>query len=73
MILSSAKLCKSDFLMHGNKTLRNTLKRIEPNIELCGTPYKMFWNELKMLFILTFCFQILSTNFGKNTVSKLSP
>ena len=65
MIFSSPKLCKSDFLMHGNKTLRNILKRIQPNIEPCGTPYKMFWNELKMLFILTFCFKNFKYEFRK--------
>ena len=51
------KLCKSDFLMHRNKSLRNILKRIGPNIEPCGTPDKMFWNALKTLFILTFYFR----------------
>ena len=42
IVLSSAKLCKADFLMHRNKSLRNVLKRIGPNIEPCGTPDKMF-------------------------------
>ena len=58
MVLSLAKLCKSDFLLHRNESLRNILKRIGPNIEPCGTPDKIFWNALKMLFILTFCFRI---------------
>ena len=73
MVLSSAKLCKSDFLMHRNKSLRNILKRIEPNIEPCGIPDKIFWNALKMLFILTFCFRSFKYEFRKVTVSKLSP
>ena len=42
MILSPARLCRSDFLMHRNKSLRNILKRIGPNTETCGTPDKMF-------------------------------
>ena len=73
MVLSSAKLCKPDFLMHGRKSLRNILKRIGPNIKPCGTPDKMFWNALKMLFILTFCFRSFKCKFRKVTVSKLSP
>ena len=73
MVLSLAKLCKSDFLMHRNKSMRNILKRIGPNIEPCGTPDKIFWNALKMLFILIFCFRSFKYEFRKVTVSKLSP
>lgn len=40
--LSSTKLWKSDFLMHKNKSLRNILTRIIPDLELCGIPDKMF-------------------------------
>ena len=59
--------------MHKNKSLRNILKKIEPNIEPCSTADKMFWNELKMFFILTFCFWSFKYNFSNVTVSKLSP
>ena len=38
MILSSAKLCKSDFVSHKNKSFIKTLNRNEPSIEHCGTP-----------------------------------
>ena len=55
MILLPAKLCKSDFLMYRNKSYRNILERIRPNIEPCGAPDLMFWNALKMLFVPTFC------------------
>ena len=46
----------SNFLMDRNKSFRNILKRIGPNIEPCGIPDKMFCNALKMLFVLRFCF-----------------
>ena len=59
VMVLSAILCKSDFLM-----LRNILKRIGPNIEPCGTPDKVFWKALKM-FILTFCFLSFNTNIEK--------
>ena len=49
------------------------MKKIGPNIEPCGTPDKIFWNALKMLFILTFCFRSFQYEFRKVTVSKLSP
>ena len=35
MVSSLAKLCKSNFLIHRDKSLRNILKRIGPNIENC--------------------------------------
>ena len=73
MILSPAKLCKSDFLMHRNKSLRNILKRIGPNIEPCGKADKIFWNAVKTFFIVTFCFRSFKYEFRKVTVSKLSP
>ena len=73
VILSSAKLCKSDFLIQRNKSLRNILKRIGRNIEHCDIPDKMFWNALKMLFILTLCFRSFKYEFRKVTMSKLSP
>ena len=59
--------------MHRNRSLRRILKRIGPNTEPCGTPDKMFWNALKMLFILTFYFRSFKYEFRKVTVPKLSP
>ena len=59
--------------MHRNRSLRNILKRIGPNIEPCGTPDKMFWKALEMLFILTFCFRSFKYEFRKVTVPKLNP
>ena len=72
MVLPAAKLCKSDFLMYRNKSLRNALKRIGPNKEPCGTPDKMFWNALRILFILTFCFQSFKHEFRTVTVKTQS-
>ena len=72
MVLSSAKLCKSDILMHRNKSLRNILKMIGPNMEPCGIPDKMFWNAIKMLFTLTFCFRSFKYEFRRVTMSKVS-
>ena len=33
-----------------NKSLRNILKRIGPNIEPCDAPDKMFWKALKIVY-----------------------
>ena len=68
MILSSAKLCKSEFLMHRKKSLRNILRKIRP----FGTPGKIFWNALKMLLLLTLYFLSFKYEFRKVTVLKLS-
>ena len=38
MLLLSAKLCKSYFAIHKNKSFIKMLNRIEPSIEPCGTP-----------------------------------
>ena len=73
MALSLEKLSKFDFLMHKNKSFKNMLKRIGPNIEPCGTADKMYCNALKMLFILTFCFRLFEYEFRKVTVSQFSP
>ena len=38
MVLSSAKLCKSDFVSHNNKLFIKMLNRVGPSIEPCRTP-----------------------------------
>ena len=53
-MLYLVKICKPDFLMHKNKSLRNILKRIGPSIEPRGISDIMFRNALKMLFRLEF-------------------
>ena len=57
MLLLSAKLCKSEFLIHRSKSLKNISKQIRLNIESFSTPDKIVWNALKMLFVLTFFFR----------------
>ena len=47
------------FVFDSSSLFISILKRIGPNIEPCGTPDKIFWNALKMLFILAFCFRSL--------------
>ena len=73
MVLSLEKLSKFDFLMHKNKSFKNMLKRIGPNIEPCRAADKIYCNALKMLFILTFCFRLFKYEFRKVTVSTFSP
>ena len=59
IVLSSAKLCKSVFFKHKNKSLRNILNNIGPSIEPCGTPDRIFKKSLQMLLILTHCLRFL--------------
>ena len=47
--------------------MKNILKRIGSNIEICGTPDKTFWNALNILFILSFCFRCFKNEFRKVT------
>ena len=60
MVLSSAKLCQSDFLMHKNKSLRSILKRIGPNMEPGGAP-----DQNVLEYTKDFVSDLLSTNLGK--------
>ena len=53
MVLSSAKLCKSDFVSHKNKSLIKMLNKIGPSIHPCGTPESMVLKKLDMLLIFT--------------------
>ena len=56
IVLSSAKLWKSAFLIHSKRSLMKMLKRMGPKIEPCGTPDNKTWKTLYVLFIFTFCF-----------------
>ena len=40
IVLSSAKLWRSEFLIYMKRSFMNKLKRIGPRIEPCGTPDK---------------------------------
>ena len=40
IVLSSAKLCRSEFLIYMKRSFMNKLKRIGTRIEPCGTPDK---------------------------------
>ena len=53
MVLSSAKLCKSDFVSHKNKSLIKMLNKIGPSIDPCGTPESMVLKKLNILLIFT--------------------
>ena len=60
MILSSAKLCNSDFVSHKNKSFIKTLNRNEPSIEPCGTPKSIALKKLDILLIFTLCFRFFN-------------
>ena len=57
MVLSSAKLCKSDFVSYKNKPFIKMLSRIEPSIELCGKAESIVLNKLDILLVFTLCFR----------------
>ena len=52
MVLSSAKLCKSDFASHKNKSFIKMLHRIGPSIESCDTPERIALKKTR--YIVTF-------------------
>ena len=52
MVLSSAKLCKSDFVSHKNKSFIKMLNRIGPRIDPCGTPESIVLK--KTIYIVNF-------------------
>ena len=56
IVLSSAKLCRSELLIYIKRSFMNKLKRIGPIIEPCGTPDKSNWKILYVLLIWTLCF-----------------
>ena len=55
--LSSAKLCRSEYLIYMKRSLLNKLKRIGLRIEPCRTPDKSNWKILYALLIWTLCFR----------------
>ena len=57
MVLSSAKLCKSDFVSYKNKPFIKILSRIEPSIEPCGTPESIVLKKLDILLVFPLCFR----------------
>ena len=57
MVLSSAKLCKSDFVSYKNKPFIKILSRIEPSIEPCGKPESIVLKKLDILLVFTLCFR----------------
>ena len=58
MVLSFAKLYKSDFVSHKNKSVTKMLNRIGPTIDPCGTPESIVLKETRYtLLIFTLCFR----------------
>ena len=57
MVLSFAKLCKSDFFSHKNKSFIKVLNRTGTSIEPCDTPESMVLKKLDILIIFTLCFR----------------
>ena len=56
IVLSSAKLKRSDNFNVESRSLRNILNNIGPNIDPCGTPDSNVRKSLKKLLTFTFCF-----------------
>ena len=52
MVLSSAKLCKSDFVSHMNKSFIKMLNRSGPSIESSGTPKRNVYVSKAITFFL---------------------
>ena len=53
MVLSSAKLCKSDFVCYKNKSFIKMLNRIGPITEAHDTPDSLALKKLDILLIFT--------------------
>ena len=56
-VLSSAKLCESDFVSHKNKSFIKMLNRIGSSIDPCGTPESIVQKKIDILLIFTLCFR----------------
>ena len=69
IVLSRAKLKKSDNFNVEIRLLRNILNNNEHNIELCGTPDSNVRKSLRKLLTFTFCFLRLRYEYLKVTVS----
>ena len=59
MVLSSAKLCKSDFVNHKNKSFIKMLNRIGPSINPCGTLESIVLKKLDVLLIFHTLFSMV--------------
>ena len=71
IVLSSAKLKRSDNFNVESRSLRNILNNIGPSIDPCGTPDSNVRKSLKTLLIFTFCFLHFSYEYMKVTVFRL--
>ena len=71
MVLSSAKLCKSYFFSHKNKSFTKLLNRIGPSIEPRDPPESMVLKKLDILLIFNFVFDSL-INYGETILRKKS-
>ena len=60
IVLSSAKLKRSDNFNVERRALRNIFNNIGPNIDPCGTPGGNARKSLKKLLTFSFCFLRLS-------------
>ena len=73
IVLSSAKLKRSDNFNVESRSLRNILNNIGPSIDPCGTPDSNVRKSLKTLLTFTFCFLRLRYEYMKVTVFRLKP
>ena len=73
MVLSSAKLCRSDFFSYKNLSLTNVLNTIRPSIEPCGLLDRIISKRLEMLLTDTFCFRSSKQVKEKVNVSNPKP
>ena len=68
IVLSSAKLKRSDNFNVESRSLRNILNNIGPSIDPCGTPDSNVRKSLKTLLTFTYCFLRLRYEYMKVTV-----
>ena len=60
MVLLSAKLCKSEFVSHMNKSFLKMLNRRGPSIESSGTPKKNVYESRTITFFLSIVSEVTS-------------
>ena len=73
IVLSLAKLKRSNNFNVESRSLRNILNNIGPSLDSCGTPDSKVRKSLKKLLTFTFCFLRLSYEYMKVTVFRLKP
>ena len=70
-LLSSVKLCKSDFVSHKNKSFIKMLDRIGPSIEPCGIPESIVLKKTRYIVNFYTLFSMLLVIMEKGYCVKI--